>query len=200
MKDDVLGVCRKEGIASAIFCGCSVGSGIALLTALDHPEMTRALILVGGNSRGSPNVRKRAEDFSSTKDMPGMIRSYLHEVVAPDFPATPLGQWVLSIFAENAHTLSGQAIAQIHRARGGCDMSGRLKDLVVPVLVINGAHDNSLPAGRETAAGIKGARHVELPGTGHACCIEDPAAFDRAMIEFLKQNGLWSGTTIPLPK
>jgi len=76
-------------------------------------------------------------------------------------------------------------------------MSGRLKELDVPTLVINGAHDNSLAAGRETAAGIKGSRHVELPGTGHACCIEDPDAFDRAMIEFFKQNGLWAGTTIP---
>jgi pimeloyl-ACP methyl ester carboxylesterase len=197
MKDDVLGVCRKEGIESAIFCGCSVGSGIALLTGLDHPEMTRALILVGGNSRGSAGVRKRAEDFSKTKDVPGMIRDHLHEVFAPSFPATARGRWIVSIFAENAHTLSGAAIAQIHRARGGCDMSGRLKELEVPTLVINGAHDNSLAAGRETAAGIKSARHVELPGTGHACCIEDPGAFDRAIIEFFKQNGLWAGSTIP---
>ena len=160
--------------------------------------MTRALILVGGNSRGSEGVRKRAEDFSKTKDVPGMIRNHLHELFAPDFPATAHGRWIVSMFAENAHTLSGKAIAQIHRARGACDMSGRLGELKVPTLVINGAHDNSLAAGRETAAGIKGARHVELPGTGHACCIEDPAAFDRAMIDFFKQNGLWSGTTIPV--
>jgi len=42
-----------------------------------------------------------------------------------------------------------------------------------PVLVINGAHDVSLERGRETASLIPGARHVVLPGTGHACCIED---------------------------
>src|SRR5215510_2612889 len=76
MKDDVLGVCRKEGIDSAIFCGCSVGSGIALLAGLDQPQMTRALILVGGNSRGSPGVRKRAEDFSQTNDVPALIRDH----------------------------------------------------------------------------------------------------------------------------
>ena len=73
-------------------------------------------------------------------------------------------------------------------------MSGRLKDIAVPTLVINGAHDNSLASGRETAAGVEGARHVELPGTGHACCIEDPNAFDQAVIGFLQQNGLWVAT------
>jgi pimeloyl-ACP methyl ester carboxylesterase len=29
-----------------------------------------------------------------------------------------------------------------------------------------------------------------LPGTGHACCIEDPAGFDEIVIEFLKDHGL----------
>ena len=52
--------------------------------------------------------------------------------------------------------------------------------------MINGAHDLSLAGGRETASLIPGAKHVVIPGTGHACCIEDPAAFDRAVIDFLK--------------
>jgi pimeloyl-ACP methyl ester carboxylesterase len=199
MKDDVLGVCRKEGITSAVFCGCSVGSGIALLIGLDHPDMTKAVILVGGTSRGSAGVRKRAEDFSKTKDASRLIPDFLREVVAPNFPSTEHGQWILSLFAENTHTLSTAAIARIHMARGACDMSGRLKDLRVPTMVINGAHDNSLAGGTETAAGVKGSRHVVLPGTGHACCIEDPHAFNGAVIDFLKQHGLWTGTTIPAP-
>jgi pimeloyl-ACP methyl ester carboxylesterase len=47
--------------------------------------------------------------------------------------------------------------------------------------------------GGETAAMIPGAQHVVLPGAGHACCIEDPAAFDAAVIAFLKANRLWPG-------
>src|SRR5579871_542139 len=143
MKDDVLGVCRTEGIEEAIFCGCSVGSGIALLTGLDHPPMTKAVILVGGNSRGSPNVRRRAEEFSQSNDVPALIRAFLREVVAPGFPETPRGRWLLSLFEDTAHRLSGKAIGQELRARGACDMSGRLAELTPPTLVINGAHDNS---------------------------------------------------------
>jgi pimeloyl-ACP methyl ester carboxylesterase len=128
-----------------------------------------------------------------------VIEDFLVEVVAPGFPDTPHGRWILSIFAENAHTLSPTAIAQELLARFNCDMSGRLKDMKVPTLVINGAHDASLPGGTVTAAGVPGARHVVLPGTGHACNIEDPEAFNNAVIDFLKANGLWAGTTIPGP-
>ena len=70
-------------------------------------------------------------------------------------------------------------------------MSGRLAGMKSPTLVINGAHDVSLKRGGETASMIPGAKHVVLPGTGHACCIEDPAAFDQAVIAFLKESGLW---------
>ena len=32
--------------------------------------------------------------------------------------------------------------------------------------------------------------HKFLPGTGHACCIEDPAGFDALVLEFLSARGL----------
>jgi len=192
MAADVLGVCEREAVASAIFCGCSVGSGIALLIGLDRPQLAKALILVGGNSRGSPNVQERVEGFMSATDLRTFLTGYLKELVAPGFAETQLGRWVVATFTEHATTLSGRCIAQIHRARGDCDMSGRLAEIKLPTLVINGAHDNSLAAGRATAAGITGARHVVLPGTGHACCIEDPGAFDAAVLAFLREHDLLS--------
>ena len=60
----------------------------------------------------------------------------------------------------------------------------------MPTLVINGELDHSLPAGRRTAQLIPGAIHKILPGAGHVCCIEDPAAFDRFVIDFLHTRGL----------
>ena len=61
--------------------------------------------------------------------------------------------------------------------------------LAVP-LVINGAFDGSLPAGRRTASLIRDAEHVVIEDAGHACCIEKPQAFDAAIIDFLARNGL----------
>ncbi len=192
MADDVLGVCADEGIEKAIFAGVSVGSGMALLTALEHPGRVEALVLVGGSSRSNRSISRRIDGF--TAKGPAAYRlEHMRELFAPEFPATPAGRRILKLFAEDAHRLSGASIAQIFRARGACDMSARLPDISVPVLVVNGAHDMSLEAGRFTASQIPGAQHVTLPGTGHACNIEDPEAFDDAMIGFFKTHGLWRG-------
>ena len=185
MADDVVGVMRAQGAERAIIVGCSVGSGIALLLGLDRPEMTDGLILVGGSSRGGGIIQTRIDGYTSG-DLPSYRRKHMRELFAPGFPETPHGRWVMNLFDENSHTLSGQSIAQIFHARANCNMTPRLDRISAPTLVINGAHDGSLAGGSETAAGIRGAKHVVIPNTGHACSIEDPWAFDEAIIEFLR--------------
>ncbi len=164
----------------------------ALLIGLDRPQMCNAVILVGGSSKGGADIAGRVAGYTSA-DLRGYQRAHIRELVAPGFCDTTLGAWMLDLFTEKAHALSGECIAQIFRAREACDMRERLAGMKPPTLVINGAHDVSLQRGGETAAMIPGAKHVVLPGTGHACCIEDPAAFDRAVMEFLRANGLWPG-------
>jgi 3-oxoadipate enol-lactonase len=190
MADDVLAVCTQEKISRAVFVGVSVGSGMSLLIGLGRPDMCDAIILVGGSSKGGADIAGRVAGYTSA-DLRGYQRSHIRELVAPGFCDTKLGAWVLDLFSEQADALSGQCIAQIFRAREGCDMRDRLVGMKSPTLVINGAHDVSLQRGGETASMIPGAKHVVLPGTGHACCIEDPAAFDKAVMEFLKANKLW---------
>ena len=190
MADDVLAVCAEERISRAIFMGVSVGSGISLLIALDRPELAAAAILVGGSSKGGANIADRVAGYMSA-DLRGYQRGHIRELVAPGFCDTPVGRWVLDLFSDHTQTLSGRCIAQIFRAREACDMRGRLAAMKAPVLVINGAHDVSLARGTETAAMIPGATHVVLPDTGHACCIEDPAAFDGAVTAFLTAKGPW---------
>jgi len=190
MADDVLAVCAQERISRAIFMGVSVGSGMSLLIGLDRPQMCDAIILVGGSAKGGADISGRVAGYTSA-DLRGYQRSHIRELVAPGFCETTLGAWVLDLFSEKADALSGKCIAQIFRAREGCDMRERLAGMKPPTLVINGAHDVSLQRGGETASMIPGAKHVVLPGTGHACCIEDPAAFDGAVKEFLRANGIW---------
>jgi len=190
MTQDVLGVCDDLGIMQATFLGVSVGSGIALKIALDHAMRARGLILVGGSSRPGGNIQKRIDGFLGV-GAARYRRDYMPELFAPGFTETRAGRWVMDLFLDDAHRLDAQSIARIFEARGSENMLPRLPGLDVPVLVINGEHDNSLERGRETAEHIPGAKHVVLPGTGHACCIEDPAAFDAAMIAFLKERDLW---------
>lgn len=187
MCDDVLGVMDKEEVGRAVLMGCSVGSGISLLLGLDHPDRFDAVILVGGNSGVSDRYRKRIEGY--TTDLTAYHLKHMRELVTPSFPKTTLGAYLLNMFVEREPRLKGEAIACVFRAGNGTETTERLPDMRVPTLVINGEHDHSLPAGQKTAALIPGAIHEILPGTGHACCLEDPAGFDKLVIDFLAEHG-----------
>jgi pimeloyl-ACP methyl ester carboxylesterase len=188
MADDVLAVCKAEEIEHAIFAGVSVGSGIAMLLGLEQPAMVDALILVGGSSRGADDPTNQIEGYSAP-DFARYFERHIKGLVAPGFADTPLGKWLLNLFIEDAPSLSGRCIAEIFRARSTCDMELRLPQLARPTLVINGEHDVSLAGGRLTASRIPGAMHAMIPGTGHACNIEDPRAFDDAVFPFLAKLG-----------
>ena len=192
LKDDVRGVMACEGVETAIFMGVSVGSGVAMLMGLDHPQMTQALVLVGGSSDGPRDVERivaKVRQETLGADLMGLMRSY----VGPGFADSHTGAWLLNQFIDRAQDQSAAAIAQVFRARASWDMTERLGALSVPTLVVNGEFDNSLERGRRTAAMVPGARHALLPGTGHACVIEDPAGFDAAVVPFLRELGLWPG-------
>jgi 3-oxoadipate enol-lactonase len=193
MADDVLGVCRDENVRQAILAGVSVGSGMALLLGLDHPEMFKALILVGGSSGPGGAIEERIQGYTKIGVEKYHIQ-HLRELVAREFPSSKLGKYLLHTFVERDPWLSGESIGQIFRARAGTDMTPRLQSMKVPTLVINGEYDNSLKGGKLTASLIPGALHKILPKTGHACNIEDPAGFDTFVIEFLRAHGLMPGS------
>jgi pimeloyl-ACP methyl ester carboxylesterase len=188
MCNDVVGVMKDLGIARAIAMGCSVGSGIAIGLGLDHPEKFAGLILVGGNSGASDRYMKRIESYRA--DLASYHIKHMRELVAPGFAETRLGHHLLGMFVEREPRLSGDAIAQVFRAGNATDRTPRLPEMTVPTLVINGEFDHSLAAGRRTASLVPNAEHKILAGTGHACCIEDPAGFDALVVDFLRSRGL----------
>jgi 3-oxoadipate enol-lactonase len=188
MCDDVIGVMDHLGIAHAIVMGCSVGSGIAIGLGLDHPGRFDALVLVGGNSGSSDRYMKRIEGYRT--NLADYHIRHMRELVAPAFAEMRLGRHLLSMFVEREPRLDGEAVAQVFRAGNSTDRTPRLPEMKVPTLVINGEFDHSLAAGQRTASLIPGAEHSILEGTGHACCIEDPAGFDNLVIAFLRSRGL----------
>jgi pimeloyl-ACP methyl ester carboxylesterase len=64
---------------------------------------------------------------------------------------------------------------------------GRLGDVRVPTLIIDGAEDNPTThtAGEIMAAQIAGAKRIVMPGTAHLPSLERPAEFNRILSEFL---------------
>ncbi len=77
--------------------------------------------------------------------------------------------------------------AQAARMLHNSDIFADAVTIGVPALVMYGSEDKVTPEsiGRDISATINGARYVTLPGLGHASYVEDPEAFNAALIEFL---------------
>jgi pimeloyl-ACP methyl ester carboxylesterase len=85
--------------------------------------------------------------------------------------------------------LSAPAIAEIFNALQNRDLTARLPELKMPVLIMNGEFDNSLKRSKDMSTRIAGAEHRTIGGAGHACCLEDPATFDAHVLSFLTEHG-----------
>jgi pimeloyl-ACP methyl ester carboxylesterase len=66
----------------------------------------------------------------------------------------------------------------------------RLAEVAVPTLVLTGEHDQpSVLAGSTMiTAGVGGAEAVEIPGAAHLPNLEQPEAFDSAVLPFLAHH------------
>ncbi|MFB3121050.1 MAG: alpha/beta fold hydrolase, partial [Candidatus Binatia bacterium] len=187
MAEDVVGVLRHEGAKEAIVAGISVGGVMALQLGLDHPEIFKSLILVGCSSGPGGRYQERVDGY--TEGVEKYHIQHLRALVSKDFSDSRLGGYLLKNFTEWDKRLSAKAIIEIFKALQNRDVTNRLGELKMPVLVINGEFDNSLPRSREMSQRIAGAIHRMIPKTGHACCLEDPMAFDEIVIDFLKTHG-----------
>src|SRR5712671_222367 len=130
--DDVIGAMNDLGIGRAICMGCSVGSGIAILLGLDHPDRFDALILVGGNSGSSDRYMKRVQGYRS--DLGSYHIWHMQALVEPEFAESRLGGYLLNMFVEREPLLSGDAIARVFIAGNSTDTTARLPEMKMPTL------------------------------------------------------------------
>jgi 3-oxoadipate enol-lactonase len=186
MAEDVLGVCRHEEIKEAVVAGISVGGNVALQLGLDHPEIFKALILVGCSS--GPSEHQTRIDGYVKQGMQTYHIEHLQALVSPEFPQTALGKYLLGLFTDTDSILNAEALRKIFEALEVKNLTPRLPELRMPVLALNGEFDGTLPRTREMSQNIRGAVHQIVPGAGHACCLENPVVFDQLVREFLKQH------------
>jgi len=190
--EDVVALCRQEGVTEAIFLGVSVGGVMGLQLGLDHPEVFKALVLVGCSSQPGDRYQARIDGYMN-ESVPKYHIQHLTSLVSKDFPQTKTGKYLLGMHIEMDSRLSAPAIAQIFHALQSRDLTARLPELKMLVLVINGEFDNSLKRSKEMSTKIAGAEHHVIPDTGHACCLEDPARFDEIVLSFLRKHKFFQG-------
>ena len=174
---DMAALLDAVGAKTAIIGGLSLGGYMSLAFNRVHPDRVAAL-LIFDTGPGYRNDEAR-EGWNKTS----LARAERFE---RDGLAT-LGNASAEVRIVTHRSADGLAKA----ARGMLtqktpDVINSLPTIAVPALVVVGANDTPfLAASDYMAAKIPGARKVVIEGAGHAANIDQPAAFNAAVVEFL---------------
>jgi pimeloyl-ACP methyl ester carboxylesterase len=179
----------------AVLAGLSFGGLASLHLALRDPARVRALVLIGsGPGFKNPEAQARWQatndrtaSFVLERGMPAFAARAAATLVGqnPDAPAARAAS--AAIGAQSA-----QGIAHFARLVAGPaePVIDRLGEIAAPTLVLVGERDEQfLRAADVLAARMPRAERVTLPGAGHIANLDDPQAFDSALIGFLVRHG-----------
>lgn len=172
---DIDAVLDAVGAETAVVAGMSLGGYMSLAYNLAHRDRVRALMLIDTG----PGFKKD----EAREGWNAYARQKGDELAAN-------GEAALSKSAE-AH-LQTQNFEGLKRAAYGMltqqtpDAINSLPDIAVPTLVVVGDRDEPfLAASDYMAAKIPGAAKAVIADAGHAANVDQPAAFNAAVIEFL---------------
>ncbi len=172
-------------LGHAVIAGHSMGSSVAQRFALDYPERTLGLVLMGSfvTYRTNPVVVEFGEEVRALEDP-------IDPAFAREFQESTLAQPVPQAFFETVVRESLKVPARVWRAafEGFLedDFSGKLGRIAAPTLIVWGDQDVFAPrSDQETlAAAIAGSRLVVYPGAGHAFHWEEPERFAADLVAF----------------
>jgi pimeloyl-ACP methyl ester carboxylesterase len=188
MADWVGALIEAAGLKEAAVVGHSMGSLVALETALRHPALVTRLALVGTSVPmpvGDPFLAAARDNDSAALDMEvawGHARGV--QLATSAVPGTSLLGASRSL---NARAAQGVLAADLAACRAYQPALDAVRDLKVPTLVIGARRDVMTPlkAGRALADEIPGARFVTLDA-GHSMMSERPREVLAALTDFLR--------------
>jgi 3-oxoadipate enol-lactonase len=200
MRDDLRALLDHLGIARAHLIGVSMGGGIALDFAIDHPEMVAKLVLVAsaiGGRGPSEALRERWREMGAAADRGDwdLVNELELRLWVDGTGRTP--DQVDPTVRERVREMNAAVIANEARETGAKPANpldppaiGRLGEVAAPTLVVVGALDvpHIVEGADLLAAGIPGARKVVLPGCAHLPPMEAPAEFNRLVLDFLREG------------
>lgn len=192
--DDLRELLRVLQIDRASLLGVSMGGAIAIEFALQYPEMVDALILVGARAPGMPpsdlliEAWKEIDSVLQAGDLDRANELELRMWVdgphrGPEAVDPTVRERVREMNRNNFVVGSEESEAQPLQPFA----STRLREIRVPTLVIYGDLDQPdiLQGGEDLAAGIAEAKKVVMHGTAHMPTMEQPAEFNRVVLDFL---------------
>jgi 3-oxoadipate enol-lactonase len=189
--DDLAAMLDALGVdAPIVYCGLSMGGYIAFQFWRKYAARLRGLILCD---------TRAVADGAEAAD----ARRVMADRVLAEGPARLVDTMLPRLFAEATQRRRPEMVEALRRvmtanspegiaaaARGMAvrpDMSGALGRIRCPTLVVVGQQDAISPPAemRGIAEAIPGATFVEIPDAGHISPLENPAAANAAILDFL---------------
>jgi non-heme chloroperoxidase len=173
-------------LEAAVIVGHSMGSAVALRFALDHPDRTSGLVLVGAsaNLRANPNAREAWNSLLTKLTDPidpEFVREGLKNTLAKPVPQALFESLVQENLKVPAFVWRAALDAR-WRAEG--DFAGELARIRAPTLIVWGDRDVRYSRSeQETIANaIPDSQLLVYPGAGHLLHVEEPdrVAYDLA--------------------
>jgi 3-oxoadipate enol-lactonase len=188
MARDTITLLDALEIGQAHVLGLSMGGMVAQEMAIEYPQRLRGLVLVVTHCGGRRQIL--AADA---------IRQKIHRLVVlgdPDAWVEMIGTFLASLQmvhnytdAATKHPARSNILKRQYDAAAGHDTYDRLERITAPTLVITGKEDRLVPPANSKilADRIPVSELLVIPGGGHLVLVEQPLAFNRAVIDFLRR-------------
>ena len=197
----LLGLLDALGIERAHVCGLSMGAYTAVQFMLAHPERCISVVAagVGTGSDDPASFLTESEERAGLLEANGMagMEAYLSGSTRIRFREKDPAGWDRFAALFRAHSATGSANTLRGFQGRRPSLYTREADLArvdVPLLIVCGDEDDPCVGPslflRRT---VPNSGLAMLPHTGHACNLEEPAAFNATVAEFLAQAeaGKW---------
>jgi pimeloyl-ACP methyl ester carboxylesterase len=203
--EDIRGVLDALGIARAHVCGLSMGGYATLHFGLRHPERALSLVVAGagyGSVMGEREQFKRDTEAVAQRferqSMAEVAEIYTKGPTRVQFiDKDPVG-WqefhdMFAVQSAPGHALTQRGV-QLKRP-SIYELEKEMERLTVPTLIMTGDEDDPcLEPAIFMKRKIRSAGLVVLPKSGHGINLEEPEAFNRALLDFLTavDAGRWT--------
>ena len=189
---DMTGLLDHLDIQEAYVGGLSMGGGIATRFTMIHPERVAALLIIDSASasgRATPQeTRRMREDIIRLAETEGMeaVAEYSMKNNPNISRTAAAGKEQEDLIRQMYLSLNPVGYAHSTRMILNAEFdSSLLQGIDRPTLVLAGDEDPALPACRFIHGQIPGSQLVVIPNAGHLSNLDQPAAFNQAVLEFL---------------
>lgn len=186
---DLRALLEELGVGRCALVGCSLGGQVAIDFALEHPDLTDAIVPVSPGLSGyrweDPELDARLIEAQAAVAMGDLERAMEAELTmwAPLEPDSETSRWIRQVAMDNTR------IFQIPEelAPTPPPAVGRLEELRAATLVIVGERDvREIHAiADRLVAEVPGALKREVHDADHLVMVRQPEVFNRVVLDFL---------------